>query len=210
MRLKWTGWILTVLGSALPLTVLRYTPPPGGPIFPPSLVLVTVISLLGLLIGHGLLIAAYRRVFEQTSAVVVAVVTVTVLMYGLNPSAGGTSSSLWAESARTIGSLWLLVMLFDLGIVFAFHLYYRDRAVRLFGVIALAYVWSLLLYFNSGIEPVAFLEAIVTARYPIHMQVLLCLAAWIVPLGAASFIYHTVRLVHHEFGRHGAMESIHE
>ena len=157
------------------------------------LVLAAMAILLSILCG-AVLVVRYRKFFVQWRGVA-ALVAVLTLGRWL------TARSLLSGRAEPFVSVLTIDTMLILGVSLALALFRHDAGLPFVGWLVVVIVWAALIANRvQGNVIELYLRSVgTTTGYPLWwLDPLVCVLWWAVPLGALSFIWHTLRLIRKE------------
>lgn len=170
----------------------------------PTTVLVVLgllsLSVLALATGQFILIWHYRYKLRNPAVVIAVLLLFAGGLFVAGNEAWIAHKNLFVANLVLLIMAWVLVGILTIGLVLGIYFFQRDHALGWLAVTLLIAVYGIAMYVTRNTADLL-LQRVLLNDTGIIFSSAICLAFWLVPLTVITFIYHSLRLLHHEFVR---------
>lgn len=192
------GIVLLVIGSGIILSanlLLQDTPTTTLVVFG-----LLGLSMLTLAAGQIILIWHYRYQLRNPAVVIIILLLFSGGLFVVGQEDWITNENPFIANLVLLIMSWVLVGMLTISFVLGIYFFQRDHALGWLAVILLIAVYGIAMYVTRNTADLL-LQRVFLNDTGIVFSSAICLAFWLVPLTAITFIYHSLRLLHHEFIR---------
>lgn len=192
------GIVLLVIGSGIILSanlLLQDTPTTTLVVFG-----LLSLSMLTLAAGQIILIWHYRYQLRNPAVVIIILLLFSGGLFVVGQKDWITNENPFIANLVLLIMSWVLVGMLTISFVLGIYFFQRDHALGWLAVILLIAVYGIAMYVTRNTADLL-LQRVFLNDTGIVFSSAICLAFWLVPLTAITFIYHSLRLLHHEFIR---------